>query len=270
VSTRHKPIRLFSGIFLVLVLAWMGVSIPANAGTAQYVGGVNVGYPQNGRHWWGKCLVQDFKGGPHGWAIVSYTGGTHIVRGGLLFGWFDQKGAPGSLGCPIENEHTIAGATGFQVQHFQHGILYWNPGMDHAKLVSATVERAVEWAVGCTRGGCTYHSGSTVAANYYMWCLAFVYDAYAVRSNKTPQGPHTSAIDWWKRAPGVRHQDSNPPRGVFVFWNKSGYNPDGHVALSLGNGWLVTTGAFGKRSLRVDRLQNYATKSYGYLGWMTP
>src|SRR5262249_27728918 len=94
------------------------------------INGVNVGIPQNEIHPWGSCRVRDFKGGPLGWVIVSCAAGTRIVRNGMLFGWCDQGGAPGRLGCPTTDEYAFAGGAR---QDFQHGSLFWEPGWDHAR-----------------------------------------------------------------------------------------------------------------------------------------
>lgn len=56
-----------------------------------------------------------------------------------------------------------------------------------------------------------------------------------------------------------------PPRGAIVFWDVTSY---GHTAVSLGNGYVVTT-----RGMDFDRLPNAVVKynSYSrYLGWALP
>ncbi len=102
--------------------------------TPTTINGVNVGYAQNQPHMWGSCSVQDFDGGPLGWVIVSYTNGTQIVKAGMLWGWFDNGGAPG-FGCPTNQEHPWANGVR---QDFTSGGLYWTAGMDHAKKVTGT------------------------------------------------------------------------------------------------------------------------------------
>lgn len=105
------------------------VPAPNPASGHTVINGVDVGVAQNQPHAWGACTVQDFKQGPSGWVIVSFTGGTHIVRNGMLWGWFDNGGAPG-LGCPVNDEHPVGGQV---QQNFTGGSLYWTSGMDHAK-----------------------------------------------------------------------------------------------------------------------------------------
>ena len=52
-------------------------------------------------------------------------------------------------------------------------------------------------------------------------------------------GGYPTALAHWQ-APGPRTAGmSTPPRGALVFW-RSG-NPAGHVALSLGNGQVIST-----------------------------
>ena len=53
-----------------------------------------------------------------------------IVRNGMLWGWFDNGGGPGSLGCARGDEY------GYQYgakQDFDRGSLAWSKGMDHAQ-----------------------------------------------------------------------------------------------------------------------------------------
>jgi hypothetical protein len=92
-SRRLRRIGVVS-VLAVILAALVAMLAPAVAGShsasafsvirsalvqpATAINGVNVGSPTDGKHWWGKCLVQDFKGGPYGWVIVSYTGGTNI------------------------------------------------------------------------------------------------------------------------------------------------------------------------------------------------
>lgn len=52
-------------------------------------------------------------------------------------------------------------------------------------------------------------------------------------------GGYATALSHWQ-APGPRAAGySNPPRGALVFWRTA--NPAGHVALSLGNGQVIST-----------------------------
>src|SRR5437868_1841921 len=114
---RHRTVvslivTLAIALLVVVNSLFLTVS-PASAKANDIVNGIDVGSPTDDVHYWGNCQVQDFNGGPDGWVIVSngyntppndypviYTFQTAVVRNGMLFGWFDQGGATGSLGCP--------------------------------------------------------------------------------------------------------------------------------------------------------------------------
>jgi lysophospholipase L1-like esterase len=108
------------------------------------INGIDVGIAQNSPHQWGSCTVQDFKQGPYGWVIVSYTGGTHMVRNGMLWGWFDNGGAPG-FGCPQNDEHPVNGRV---LQDFSKGTLYWVSGMNHAKRLRSYIAMGDSYSSG--------------------------------------------------------------------------------------------------------------------------
>jgi hypothetical protein len=222
-----------------------------------YVNGKDVGYPQNSKHMWGSCLVQDFNGGPFGWVIVSYTGGTHIVSNGMLWGWFDNGGASGSLGCPLNDEH---GSMNGVRQDFQHGSLYWLSGMNHAQRIDSGREGALQWA--------WEHIGQVFWADL---CLQFAVYSYHHGQGwhlKGPYGKKVRAVDWWYSRPvSARHnRDRNPPRGALVFWD-SLHGGDGHAALSLGGGWVISTKFGGNSAVHVFRIADWSSH---YLGWIAP
>jgi hypothetical protein len=238
-------------------------------GAPTYINSMNVGYPQNGPHWWGSCIVQDFNGGSYGWVIASYTSGTNIVRGGMLSGWLDNGGAPGALGCPINQEHGYLNGVR---QDFQHGSLYWFNGMSHAVRIDFSREGAVAWAYHCIPDGTCYYSGSV--RNYAYYCLAFVVDAYQNGQNWRltggPTGPNSAAYQWWySRSAADQHpHDTNPPRGALVFWDRwVASDGSGHVAISLGNGYAISTEFGGNPYVHVIHIADYP---YQYLGWVAP
>jgi hypothetical protein len=63
-------------------------------------------------------------------------------------------------------------------------------------------------------------------------CLRFVRNVFGL-----PPGEPT-AIAAWHEARSKHKGDSQPPPGVPVFWSGGG---PGHVAVSVGNGWVVTS-----------------------------
>jgi hypothetical protein len=228
------------------------------------VNGVNVGYAQNARHGWGACTVQDFKGGPYGWVVVSYAPtGTRVVRNGMLWGWFDHGGGPGALGCPTSGEYGYM--NGIR-QDFRGGSLYWNPGMDHAATIDPGREKAVAWAW-----------AKVNRAVYQHLCLQFVVDAYQYGQGwHLTGGPYDTprhkavAADWWySRSSKDQHkQDVNPPRGALVLWDHAAAGDgSGHIALSLGGGLAVSTQFGNTAAVHVIRIADYPRY---YLGWVDP
>lgn len=221
------------------------------------INGRNVGYPSNNPHAWGACTVQDFNGGPDKWVIVSYTGGTHIVRNGMLFGWFDNNGGPGQLGCPTSDETPYQNG---QRQSFQHGALIWIPGMNHAALADARTEAALGWA--WTHLNTNFWNGK---------CLQFVAYSYingaATTLHNGPYGPDVPAVAWWNQSKSKHAHDTYPPRGSLVFWDTYA-NGIGHAALSLGGGLAISTG-FGSGSDATNvHVFAIASAPAHYLGWV--
>jgi hypothetical protein len=166
------------------------------------VNGIPLGSARDDWHKWGGCVVRDYDGPGKEWVIVVQTtpNAYLIVRNGMLFGWFDNKGAPGSLGCPTRNED-VQGSDGAShvswiTQAFQGGTLYWDTGMNHAVVISAPVLAAIRWAWNCLpNSACNYTTSvngySTTFLNYKDYCLAFVYDAYALGAGVQPRGGPT-------------------------------------------------------------------------------
>jgi hypothetical protein len=114
------------------------------------------------------------------------------------------------------------------------------------------------------------------SSGYQNLCLQFVHDAYTATGSsfRGPIGSEVSAWQWYSAQwPQYRHPgDTNPPRGALVVWAPDSYNQYGHVAISLGNGWAVSTL---ERSTSTIHLLNIgerdATKPYaGWVLWMRP
>ena len=52
-----KLLALLGVVVAIFAGLVMGVTRSAQASAPTVINGLNVGYPQNGRHWWGNCLV---------------------------------------------------------------------------------------------------------------------------------------------------------------------------------------------------------------------
>jgi hypothetical protein len=238
---------------------------PAPAAPAGHtvVNGRDVGQAQNSPHAWGNCTVQDFKNGPSGWVIVSTRPTTALVRNGMLFGWFDEGGAAGPLGCPLGDEHPWNGGAR---QDFQGGSLMWFPTMDHAQPLVTKADRAIAWA---------YQQMTNTPSGYQGLCLLFAVEAWRTGAGVSLAGPYgdqVTALRWWQDPrTGTQHTDAAPPRGALVYWGGQ-YGASGHVGISLGkvDGVLrvISTkehgGPGGSNNIHVYNLSDRAA---GYAGW---
>lgn len=111
------------------------------------------------------------------------------------------------------------------------------------------------------------------ASAFYGLCAAFVYHAYhdgagILNSSYLTANAMGNAL--------ITSNNSNPPRGAFVFWNiPNGYAgaEAGHVALSLGNGNIIHAwGTVAKNCVvtgTISAVNNYYGAS-NYRGWGSP
>ena len=280
-AIKAQSVRVRIGIITAAVagLSVAGLMLPTSASVAQanVVAGVNLGTPANNPHWWGDCLVQDYKAAPtYGW-VISVTAyrdgsGTHytspqLVRNGMLWGWFDRGGAPG-FGCPINWQHN-PGVHDQRVvaQDFQGGrTLLWVPGMDHAQPVDHSRWPAIKWGLQLL--------GLTGAAGYEGMCLEFVVKAYndglyggriVLHGGPYDSPGHTAkAYEWWY---GGHPGDTNVPFGMFAVWKgPEAHDGSGHIALGLGGGYMLTTELDGDYTVHVQKVGDLAY----YYGWEVP
>lgn len=92
------------------------------------------------------------------------------------------------------------------------------------------------------------------------YCLRFVDLAYGRSS-----GP-ASAYLVWTRSPAALHQTSGiPPRGAIVVWSSAIGRGHGHIAISLGDGRMVSTTSGAVSILPIRGFSDSA-----YYGWMPP
>ncbi len=113
-------------------------------------------------------------------------------------------------------------------------------------------------------------------------CLTFVDQAYKSTS-KQDLAPWTTSstnpvMAWNHAGKSKQHGKSDlrwktPPRGAWVYWGSRPGSPDGHVALSLGNGWLVstsegTTPGTAVHFLTISHRNSWSSAvANSYLGW---
>lgn len=221
---------------------------------ATTINGHNVGYPQNGWHRWGSCTVRDYKGGDFDWTVASNTAGLHIVHNGMLWGWFDNGGAAKGLGCPTTDEYDWN--TGVR-QDFQGGSLFWHPGMNRAALTSPVALQAISWAA--SHQGQHFLDGA---------CLVFVHDAYGSAGRDIGRGESANSYAVAHR--GSLNPSTTPPPGALVFWwGTPGYE-DGHVALSVGGGYALSTGERDDPNVHVLSIAERNAYPKPYAGWLMP
>ena len=128
---------------------------------------------------------------------------------------------------------------------------------------NSEITDAVNWAV---------NEMNSDPTGYYDECLQFVSDAY--RSAGVNIGTAATAYTYWGDYPAAQHQaDANPPEGALVFWGPTTgtyANPDGHVALSLGNGTAISSYEEANPDIHEFSIAARNANGYPYLGWMMP
>ena len=135
-----------------------------------------------------------------------------------------------------------------------HGV--FSPGIPQCGASSSSgsrEQRAIEWAR-AQIGQTTQPDGRP----WNGWCDRFVANAYGL-----PNSSYITAYEHWLTLANrklVHPHDTNVPAGALAFYNNA---IGGHVMLSEGNGWFVSTGP-----------AVYETKlssGFGtYLGWAYP
>ncbi|WP_051098290.1 hypothetical protein [Sporichthya polymorpha] len=115
-------------------------------------------------------------------------------------------------------------------------------------------QNAVRWAVAMTQGPPVWKRR----------CLNFVAQAYGYRASGV-----LTAADFWVTAEQRYAPIPEPPVGSLVFWATD--DPAGHVALSLGEGMVVSNDVLRPGAISVVPLSEIAERwgAY-YLGWAPP
>ncbi len=116
--------------------------------------------------------------------------------------------------------------------------------MSSAADAVAKAKSTVRWAVGM--------------------CDNFVANMYGYSSS----GYATALANWNSTPSGLKHPgDSNAPAGALMYWDGG----DGHVAISLGNGNIVSTDISGNGTVSTVPASEVSSKwGKRYLGWAYP
>ncbi len=112
-----------------------------------------------------------------------------------------------------------------------------------------SAEEAVQWALG--QVGVYRDAGH---------CLRFVNLSYG-----RPSGPPSAYLVWTRSNPALHRFSFPPPRGAVVVWSNVIGGGHGHIAISLGDGRMVST-----TSGRIAILQTKGFADSAYFGWMPP
>lgn len=110
-------------------------------------------------------------------------------------------------------------------------------------------EQAVQWAL--SQVGVNRDSG---------FCLRFVDLAFGRTS-----GPPSAFMVWTRSPPALHHTSGVPPRGAVVVWSSVIGRGHGHIAISLGDGRMVSTT---EGPVSVVPIAGFADTAF--LGWMPP
>jgi cell wall-associated NlpC family hydrolase len=123
--------------------------------------------------------------------------------------------------------------------------------------------------------------GNTTGPGGVVWngaCLQFVADAWSNAGISI--GSSSTALTYWGANPKgyLEHSASTysvtPPAGALMFWGTTQWSTDGHVAISLGNGNVVSTPAYpygsNPNAVFTFSLSQRPASTYNYLGWMMP
>ncbi len=112
-----------------------------------------------------------------------------------------------------------------------------------------SAEQAVAWAL--SQVGVVRDAG---------FCLRFVDLAYGRSS-----GPGSAYLVWTGSPAALHHTSGMPPRGALVVWSSAIGRGHGHIAISLGDGRMVST-----TSAAVSILPIQGFSDSAYYGWMPP
>jgi hypothetical protein len=127
-----------------------------------------------------------------------------------------------------------------------------------APAPTTKANRALQWVE--SKLGATY--GPEIGRNWSGMCEAFAEIAYGTRYKFGSATLNYNA----QRAAGRVRTDGTPPQGALVFYG--GGNGDGHIGISQGNGYVISTQGYNGQSLPVWK-HSLRGLSNPYLGWAT-
>jgi Putative Ig domain len=137
---------------------------------------------------------------------------------------------------------------------------------------SAADQVAVSWSESFLPG----HPNAAPASEWNEMCLGFVDQAFlqgGIDITQFATNARNDPIDFWDtwNGGGTRSgPTAKPPYGALVFWGPNPpYDNDGHVAISLGDGTVVTSEAANLGSgVHVAPISTISAGGAPYLGWL--
>jgi uncharacterized membrane protein YgcG len=116
-------------------------------------------------------------------------------------------------------------------------------------------------------------------STYNQRCLQLVSDAYAHAGISI--GSSSDPITYWATNPKGYTEHAapygpygSPPAGAILFWGQTQWSSDGHAAISLGNGTVVSSAAYpyanGPTEGEIFSLSKRSASTYHYLGYIVP
>lgn len=188
------------------------------------------------------------------WSVEPRTVQVELAR--------PRKGKPQPVtptAAPASHHSTVS-VTGVQRISIGHlGGDWIEPRDKRWSICRRTPQEAVSWALSQVGRG-----SLPDGLNQYHHCLAFISWVYF------GQGGHGGAYarEVWEKAPSAAKKspgDYSPPAGALCLWSGQFGGGAGHIAISVGGGWMVGTGSSSIRRMRVDEYRSPA-----YYGAMTP
>lgn len=139
-----------------------------------------------------------------------------------------------------------------------------------AGVASATpqedeIRRAVEWATG--KYGQAQGKTFGPEWEYYEGCQKFVANAYG---KPCPFYSYATAAEGAQRLNAEMNKGKTPPRGSWVFYTCK-TDPRGHVALAVGDGFVIHASTNMAKKVATVRMDNYDdVPGADYIGWAWP
>jgi cell wall-associated NlpC family hydrolase len=152
---------------------------------------------------------------------------------------------------------------------------FWIDGNGVQGFVSAnniSSQTTVSWCNGMPEMQAVRWAGSHLGEQYDVgWCLQFVHDAWANWGSGIDIGAASDALTYWNNHPAQQVPGAvYAPVGALVFWGATSGNPYGHVAISIGDAYAISTYERSTYEVHVLNMNERNNQGYPYLGYILP